>query len=65
VHAQWCLVRTIILGRGVGPRPIFERSLVKYDHFGLRQLVKGGAQDKAEIAGSRPLFGSFLGFGNM
>jgi hypothetical protein len=49
----------------IGPRPSFERSLVKFDHFGLRQRVEGGAQDKAEIAGSRPLFGSFLGFGNM
>jgi hypothetical protein len=49
----------------VGPRPSFERSLVKFDHFGLRQPVEGGAQDEAEIVGSRPLFGSFLGFGNM
>jgi hypothetical protein len=31
-------------------------------YFGLRQPVEGGAQDKAEIMGSRPLFGSFLGF---
>jgi hypothetical protein len=36
-----------------------------FDHFGLRQLVEDEAQDKAEIVGSRPLFGSFLGFGIM
>jgi hypothetical protein len=33
--------------------------------LGLRQAVEGGAQDKAEIAGSRPLFGPFLGFSIM
>jgi hypothetical protein len=31
-------------------------------YFGLRQSVEGGAQDEAEIMGSRPLFRSFLGF---
>jgi hypothetical protein len=33
--------------------------------LGLRQAVEGGAQDEAEIAGSRPLLGPFLGFGIM
>jgi hypothetical protein len=32
-------------------------------YFGLRQLVEGGAQDEAEITGSRPLFW-FLGLCN-
>jgi hypothetical protein len=27
--------------------------------FGLQKLVEGGAQDKAEIVGSRPLFGTW------
>jgi hypothetical protein len=31
-------------------------------YFGLQQLVEGGVQDEAKITGSRPLFGSFLGF---
>jgi hypothetical protein len=31
-------------------------------YFGLRYPVEGGAQDKAKITRSRPLFGSFLGF---
>jgi hypothetical protein len=30
--------------------------------LGLRQAVEGGAQDEAEITGSRPLLGPFLGF---
>jgi hypothetical protein len=34
-----------------------------YIILGLRQAVKGGAQDKEEIAGYRPLLGPFLGFG--
>ena len=34
-----------------------------FDLFlGLRQAVEGGAQDEAEIIGSRPTFWSFLGF---
>jgi hypothetical protein len=42
------------------------RDLVKFDLFwDFDSLSKTGAQDEAEIAGSRPLFGSFLGFGNM
>jgi hypothetical protein len=36
-----------------------------FDHFGLQQNVEGGVQDEAKIAGSQPLFGSLLGFGNM
>jgi hypothetical protein len=31
-------------------------------YFGIRHPVEGGAQDEVEIMGSRPLFGSFLGF---
>jgi hypothetical protein len=30
--------------------------------LGLRQAVKGGAQEEAKIVGSRPLLGAFLGF---
>jgi hypothetical protein len=33
--------------------------------LGLRQAVEGIVQDKAEIAGSQPLLGPFLGFGIM
>ena len=34
-----------------------------FDLFlGLRQTVEGGAQDKAEVTGSQPLFKGFLGF---
>jgi hypothetical protein len=43
-----------------------------FDLFlGLRQAVEGGAQDEAEIAGSRPLFRDFWvlglcnGYGNV
>jgi hypothetical protein len=49
----------------VGPLPRFGIFLVMLNYFGLRQPVEGGSQHEAEIAGSRPLFGSFLGFGNM
>jgi hypothetical protein len=31
--------------------------------LGLRQAVEDGAQDEAEIVGSRPLLGPILGFG--
>jgi hypothetical protein len=33
--------------------------------FGLRWAFEGGAQDEAEIVGSQPLLGPFLGFGIM
>jgi hypothetical protein len=34
-----------------------------FDLFlGLRQAVKGGAQDESEITGSQPLFRAFFGF---
>jgi hypothetical protein len=33
--------------------------------LGLRKDVEGGAQDEAEIAGSRPILGPFLEFGIM
>jgi hypothetical protein len=33
--------------------------------LGLRQVVESGVQDEVEIAGSRPLLGTFLGFGIM
>jgi hypothetical protein len=37
-----------------------------FDLFlGLRQAVEGGAQDEAEIVGSRPLFRDFWVFGLM
>jgi hypothetical protein len=37
-----------------------------FDLFlGLRQVVEGRVQFEAEIAGSRPHFRSFLGFGLM
>jgi hypothetical protein len=48
-----------------GPLTKFWEILGQVDHFGLRQPVEGGAQDEVEIVGSWPLFGSFLGFGNM
>jgi hypothetical protein len=44
---------------------VLEDSWSSLTYFGLSHPVEGQAKDEAEIMGSQPCFGSFLGFGNM